>query len=133
VTESIRIFNNRAIGFSFGSLTNFGKICSRFCFLVNRLTVFTTIDFSSILEGLMRQCMNSVPQYGKAYPAPRPDVSKSLEKMIRKGFPLNQSIIWHKRTHGQKRYYWFMKPTDENELRVKLAVVFLVKLVIIYF
>ncbi len=77
--------------------------------------------FHSILDGLVSECLASIPQYSEVYPAPRPDVSKSLEQMIIKGFPQNKKIVWHKTTHGQKRYYWIMKPNGNDEVRVKVG------------
>jgi len=65
--------------------------------------------------------LESVPQYSQVYPAPRADVSESLEEMITKGFPPRQNIVWHKTTHGQKRYYWIMKPNGNDEVRVKIG------------
>ncbi|CAF3630638.1 unnamed protein product [Rotaria sp. Silwood1] len=72
-------------------------------------------------DGLVSKCLDSVPQYRQAYPAPRADVSQSLEQMIARGFPPNQNILWHKKTHGQKRYYWIRKPNGDEEVRVKVG------------
>ncbi|CAF3042399.1 unnamed protein product [Rotaria sp. Silwood2] len=72
-------------------------------------------------DGLVRKCLNIIPQYSQVYPAARADVSISLEEMISKGFPSNQNIVWHKGTHSQKRYYWIMKPNRDDEVRVKVS------------
>ncbi|CAF1048324.1 unnamed protein product [Rotaria sp. Silwood1] len=72
-------------------------------------------------NGLVSKCLDSVPQYRQAYPAPRADASQSLEQMIARGFPPNQNILWHKKTHGQKRYYWIRKPNGDEEVRVKVG------------
>ncbi|CAF4013815.1 unnamed protein product [Rotaria sordida] len=72
-------------------------------------------------DGLVRKCLNIVPQYCQVYPAARLDVSISLEEMITKGFPPNQNIVWHKTTHSQKRYYWVMKPNGDDEVRVRVS------------
>ncbi|CAF1418088.1 unnamed protein product [Rotaria sordida] len=74
-----------------------------------------------IYDGLVRKCLNIVPQYCQVYPAARLDVSISLEEMITKGFPPNQNIVWHKTTHSQKRYYWVMKPNGDDEVRVRVS------------
>ncbi|CAF3467874.1 unnamed protein product [Rotaria socialis] len=72
-------------------------------------------------DGLVHKCLIAVPQYQQMYPAPRPDVSESLEQMVTKGFLLNQNIVWHKTTHSQKRYYWILKPNGDDEIRVKVG------------
>jgi hypothetical protein len=56
-------------------------------FLLRLLTEFTNILFYSVLDGLVNKCLESVPQYSQVYPAPKSDVSESLEAMIAKGFP----------------------------------------------
>ncbi|CAF4357727.1 unnamed protein product, partial [Rotaria magnacalcarata] len=72
-------------------------------------------------DGLLHKCLITVPQYQQMYPAPRPDVSESLEQMVIKGFLSNQNIVWHKTTHSQKRYYWILKPNGDDETRVKVG------------
>ncbi|CAF3991474.1 unnamed protein product [Rotaria magnacalcarata] len=72
-------------------------------------------------DGLLHKCLITVPQYQQMYPAPRPDVSESLEQMVTKGFLSNQNIVWHKTTHSQKRYYWILKPNGDDEIRVKVG------------
>ncbi|CAF1581158.1 unnamed protein product [Rotaria magnacalcarata] len=72
-------------------------------------------------DGLIQECLNKIPQYSQVYPAPKSDVSASLEEMIEKGFPPNKSIVRHKRTHSQKKYYWIMKPDGNDEVRVKIG------------
>lgn len=68
----------------------------------------------------MRECLIQIPQYDQVYPAPRSDVSISLEQMIAQGFPRNQSIVWLKPIHSEKRYYWIMKANGKDEVRVKV-------------
>jgi len=68
---------------------------------------------------LIRKCLNSVPQYRQAYPAAREDVSASLERMASIGLPQNENSIWHRVTHGQRRYYLTKQPDGVEEVRVK--------------
>jgi hypothetical protein len=105
--------------FKFADLGDFSKISLLFLLLV--ITVLTNIVIYFILDGLVRQCLNTVPQYSQVYPAPKSDVSTSLEEMITKGFPPNQNIVWHRATHSQKRYYWVMKQNGDDEVRVKVS------------
>ncbi|CAF3504886.1 unnamed protein product [Rotaria socialis] len=79
------------------------------------------LGLSFLVDGLVHKCLIAVPQYQQMYPAPRPDVSESLEQMVTKGFLLNQNIVWHKTTHSQKRYYWILKPNGDDEIRVKVG------------
>ncbi|CAF1479118.1 unnamed protein product, partial [Rotaria magnacalcarata] len=79
------------------------------------------LGLSFLVDGLLHKCLITVPQYQQMYPAPRPDVSESLEQMVTKGFLSNQNIVWHKTTHSQKRYYWILKPNGDDEIRVKVG------------
>ena len=39
--------------------------------------------------------------------------------MVSNGLPPNENSIWHKITHGQRRYYLTKQPNGAEEVRVK--------------
>ncbi|CAF1173760.1 unnamed protein product [Adineta ricciae] len=73
------------------------------------------------IDGLIVKCLNSIPQYSQAYPAAKFDVSASLERMVENGFRSNENIVWHKITHGQRRYYLLKSLNGDGEVHVKIG------------